>query len=438
MELLNKANQLRLNKKFADSLDIYLDILKMDPNFPEANWGALLSEYGVEYIEDDGKRIPTLHRPVQNYRITEDKFAVNLLSNLSGSDRIDYQKKIKTLEELRLKIEDNSSKDSQYEVFISCKITIPDSAIDEKTPEYEWGKQIYQRLSQRGLKVFFSPVSLPATNGAYEPIIYSALQSARYLIILASEPEYLESTWIKNEWERYRTITKRSTNINRYIKLVIDRKVAKDVPAVLKQESSHIEYGEGRHWLTYLEKAVLDVFPEYQNIKYDALSGGLIPVDFSSIQKRGNKKYNPIKTTTIETYNLMTLRNPYEVHYANLHDDYTLEENVETCIRRVQIHLRNTNFSEAKRELNAYLSFMGYRSNLDYNILILEMLISSQCTSLTDFFKEKIKLFTDFTLFSEITAKLSTKSVDEFLKPLADYILQSIHSGLETNAFEFY
>ena len=203
IDKLNEANKLRLNNKFAKSFELYQEILSQDPNFPEANWGALLSEYGVEYVSENDKLIPTLHRPIQNYKITDDVYAINLLSNTNGEEHEDYNKKINELEELRIEIEKATINIPKYDVFISCKITNPDSQIEEKTPEYEWGQLIYKKLSQRGLKVFFSPVTLPATNGAYEPIIYSALQSAKYLIILASKPEYLESTWIKNEWERF-------------------------------------------------------------------------------------------------------------------------------------------------------------------------------------------------------------------------------------------
>lgn len=432
-----KANELRLNKKFAEALELYIEILKEDSNFPEANWGALLSEYGVEYIEEANKSIPTILRPLQNYKITEDTFAINLLNNVYGDDYDFYHDKINELENLRLQIEKASLDYQKFDVFISCKITNPESDIEEKTPEYEWGKLVYQRLSQKGLNVFFSPKTLPSTNGAYEPIIYSALQSARYLIILASKPEYLESTWIKNEWERYLQISSISKSSDRYCKLVIDSSVAKNVPAKLKSVSSHIEHGNTLTWLSNLEKAVLSIFPEYQKAKYDVFSGGFLHVDLNSFKNQKNKKFTPREIYKTGSDNLIMPHNPYSVNYSNLLSEYTLEENVEICTRKVQIHLRNGKFREAKYELQSYLDFVD-GSDLDFNILILNMLIISKSTSLENFFEVKIDDFTDYSMFSEIVSKLPADSADDFLVPLSNYIKSSIQNRLVNNSIEYY
>lgn len=432
IDLLNKANTLRRNKSFTEALEYYQEILKQDPDFPEANWGALLSVYGIDYVEEKDNLTPTLYRPVNTFKITDDQYAVALLNNTFDNEHDHYQARILELEKLRNQIELTHKDLPKYDVFISCKITVPDREIEEKTPEYQWGQLIYKRLSQRGMNVFFSPVSLPATNGPYEPIVYSALQSSRYLIVMASKIEYLESPWIKNEWGRYLDIMKRSSTTPR-CKLVIDNQVAKKVPGVLKAVSSHIEHDDRFVWLADLEKAVLAALPEFANVKYDALTGRFLSIDINTVKKPNSKTFKPRTVVTEEVSLPIVPYNPYTVQYKLLNSAYTLEENVETCVRKVEIHLRNAQFPEAKYELNSYLSFLGRTKDRDYKILLLELLIASEAKSVNDFFEKCIQRLNQFDLLQKIIEKLPVLGVKEFLDPLCDYIIRTIKSGSEGN-----
>jgi len=436
--LLNKANDLRLKNHFEEALGIYKEILAQDPNYPEANWGALLSEYGIEYINDNGKLIPTIHRPVQNYKITDDRYAITLLSNTFGSEHDEYLAKLNELEELRQQIEAKSKSLPKYDVFISCKITRSDAAGEEKTEEYKWGEQIYKRLIQRGFNVFFSPYSLPSSNGAYEPIIYSALQSAKYLIILASSIDNLNSKWIKNEWGRFLAIRKRAGAAEpKYYKLVIKSQVARDVPAELK-EVSYIQYDNNKQWLKDLEASVLAVFPQYREAGYGKFNAIIDYLDISAIKRPEGRRLSPIKATSVGSATFIAPQNLYKVDYRELDADYSIEENVKTCLRLVEVQLRNGNFAQAQQELNRYISFTDRPDDLDYNILILKMLLACRATSLDNFFEERIREFSDFELFKKIISKLPAAFSNELLKPLSQYIIDSIKAGEENNSIEFY
>ena len=429
---LNKANELRINNSFGEALSLYNEILSKDPNFPEANWGALLSEYGVEYVNENGKLIPTIHRPVQNFKITEDKYATTLLNNTYGDERNEYLVKINELESLREEIEKTCKNSPKYDVFLSCKITNPNASIEEKTEEYKWAKQVYQSLTMRGLKVFFSPVSLPATNGAYEPIIYSALQSAKYLVVFASDIEYLNSKWIQNEWSRFLEIRKRDKENIRYYKLVIDNRVAKDVPSELK-EVSFISHDSHKSWLTQVENAVLAVFPDVKNSTPVITTGGL-----EAIGKKGNKKLQATEVLHAADTMLILPQNPYTIHYHELDEHYTIEDNVATCIHMVEIHLRNGNYRDAQYELRKYLNFVSDESDLDFNILVLKMLIETKSKSLEDFYEDKISCFENYELFERIIKKLPAKDAENFLKPICEYIVNSIKNHSDNNSFELY
>lgn len=436
-DALNKANDLRRSNSFAEALSLYNEILESDPKFPEANWGALLSEYGVEYIKDNELLIPTIHRPVQNYKITEDKYAIALLANTFGDEHDDYLSRINELEKLRQQIEDNCNTLPKYDVFISCKITKDDVKTEEKTEEYKWGELVYKKLVQRGLKVFFSPYSLPSSNGAYEPIIYSALQSSKYLVVLASESKHLCSKWIKNEWERFLEIRKRDKN-SRYYKLVIDSSFAKEVPYELKSEVSFIAHDGKMRWLADLEKAIVDAFPNIKDAQYSSFNPFFETVDLSQIRKQKNKELKPTELINTANSILIVPQNPYTIHYHDLETDYTLEDNVKTCIRMVEIQLRIGNFQDAQYELNKYLNFISDASNLDFNILVLQMLIDSKSNSIDDFFENRISSFSNFDLFNRIVNKLPVGDAEKYLLPLSEYIIDSIKNNRECNAFDFY
>lgn len=52
--------------------------------------------------------------------------------------------------------------------------------------------------------MFFSRITLESRLGQeYEPIIYAALRSSKVMIAIGTKPEYFESPWVRNEWNRY-------------------------------------------------------------------------------------------------------------------------------------------------------------------------------------------------------------------------------------------
>lgn len=50
--LYNRANQYRLNNEFDKAYSAYETIITEKADEAEAYWGLILSEYGVEYVED--------------------------------------------------------------------------------------------------------------------------------------------------------------------------------------------------------------------------------------------------------------------------------------------------------------------------------------------------------------------------------------------------
>ena len=64
--------------------------------------------------------------------------------------------------------------------------------------------EMYYLLQKEGYKVFFSRITLQDKIGsAYEPYIFSALRSAKVMVVLGTSKENFEATWVRNEWSRF-------------------------------------------------------------------------------------------------------------------------------------------------------------------------------------------------------------------------------------------
>ncbi len=203
IRLFNHANQYRLNCEFDKAYDAYKLIAAEDEQESEAYWGMILSEYGVEYVEDPStnKRIPTCHRtlvkPVKsntNYELAY-KYA-------DAERKLVYLDEADELDRIQKSILSVSSKEKPYDIFICYKETDDESG--DRTVESVAAQEVYDELTRNGYKVFFSRITLADKLGKdYEPYIYSALKTAKIMLVIGSSAANINSTWVKNEWSRF-------------------------------------------------------------------------------------------------------------------------------------------------------------------------------------------------------------------------------------------
>lgn len=200
--LFNRAHQYRLNCEFDQAFDAYQAITLEDETEAEAYWGMLLSEYGVEYVEDPktGKRIPTCHRT--NYNSVLNSTNYQLACQYAEAEiKFMYQDEAKVLDGIQKKIISISSKEEPYDVFICYKET--DEA-GERTEDSVLAQDIYDALTDKGMKVFFARITLEDKLGQdYEPYIYAALRSAKVMLMVTTSSEHSNAIWVKNEWSRF-------------------------------------------------------------------------------------------------------------------------------------------------------------------------------------------------------------------------------------------
>ncbi|MBQ6508536.1 MAG: toll/interleukin-1 receptor domain-containing protein [Flexilinea sp.] len=206
--LFNRANVLRIKSEFDKAADIYEKILQIDQSEAEAYWGLILCKYGIEYVEDPAtyKRIPTCHRASYD-AVTTDEDYKNALKYADTVQREIYETEAAKIDEIQKGILAIAQKESPYDVFICYKET-DDSG--NRTQDSVIANDIYYQLTHEGFKVFYAAISLEDKLGSeYEPVIFSALNTAKVMLVLGTKPEYFNAVWVKNEWSRFLKLMKK-------------------------------------------------------------------------------------------------------------------------------------------------------------------------------------------------------------------------------------
>ncbi len=200
--LFNHANQYRLNSEFDKAYDAYNMIANEDEQEAEAYWGMLLSEYGVEYVEDPRtkRRIPTCHRTVLKPITSNSNYELACkYADIEG--KMIYQDEANELDKLQRSIISTSTKEEPYDVFICYKETDDDG---QRTEDSVLAQNIFTELEKEGIKAFFARITLEEHIGEnYEPYIFAALSSAKVMLVVATKGENCESVWVRNEWSRF-------------------------------------------------------------------------------------------------------------------------------------------------------------------------------------------------------------------------------------------
>ena len=200
---LNNAAGYLSRHDFDSAIVHYESVLKEYPNDAEAAWGHVISTYGIVYEKDDrtGNMIPTCSRIVKE-SILDNRSYKLAIANCADEQREIYEDGAAFIDRVQKKIKRAMEDEEDFDVFISFKakdengITTEDSVI---------ARNIYDELTKRGIKAFFSEVTLKNRFGdEFEPIIYRALYSCKFFILVSTKEAYIEAPWVKNEWTRFR------------------------------------------------------------------------------------------------------------------------------------------------------------------------------------------------------------------------------------------
>lgn len=204
----NRANHFRRQCEFDKAVAAYEKILEQDDTDAEAHWGAVISRFGIEYVEDPAthQRIPTCHRVQVASILTDEDYLAAVENAPDEESRRIYQEEAARIAEIQKGILEISANEKPYDVFICYKETDENG---QRTRDSQWAQDVYYGLTEQGLKVFFSRITLEDKLGQqYEPYIFAALNSAKVMVVIGSRPEYFNAVWVKNEWSRYLSLMK--------------------------------------------------------------------------------------------------------------------------------------------------------------------------------------------------------------------------------------
>jgi hypothetical protein len=209
VNLFNRANHQRQQNEFDKALSTYEIILNEDNTNAEAHWCIVLCRYGIEYVEDPKtrERIPTCHR-VQYESILSDADYIAAVENASDAyTKTLYEEEAKKISEIQKGILVISNQEEPYDVFICYKETADSGT---RTVDSTIAQDIYYHLTNDGYRVFFSKITLEDKLGKqYEPYIFSALNSAKVMLVIGTKREYFNAVWVKNEWSRFLSLMKK-------------------------------------------------------------------------------------------------------------------------------------------------------------------------------------------------------------------------------------
>ena len=202
LTLFSRANRLRLACEFDKAASVYESIVADFPEEAEAYWGLVLCRYGIEYVDDPatGRKVPTCHRSSFD-SILEDSDFEQACENADPIARRVYRDEAKTIEDIRKGIVEVSGKEAPYDIFICYKET---DEKGERTVDSVIAQDVYDALTEKGYRVFFSRITLEDKLGTeYEPYIFAALNSAKVMLVFGTDYEYFSAVWVKNEWSRF-------------------------------------------------------------------------------------------------------------------------------------------------------------------------------------------------------------------------------------------
>jgi tetratricopeptide (TPR) repeat protein len=202
VNLFNRANRLRMNNEFDKAATVYESIVAEFPEEAEAYWGLCLCAYGIEYVDDPAtlSKIPTCHRTLPA-PIMEDPNFEQACDYADAIARRVYRDEAKAIDRIQKDILSIAAKETPYDVFI-CYKELDD--FGSRTEDSVIAQEIYDALTEKNFKVFFSRITLEDKLGVqYEPYIYAALSSAKVMLAVGTKFEYYDAVWVKNEWRRF-------------------------------------------------------------------------------------------------------------------------------------------------------------------------------------------------------------------------------------------
>lgn len=235
VKAFKRAEQNRRNGDFDEAARLYRKILDQDLTDAEAYWSLLECRYGVQYVKDPGNgEIKFTVSRMRYASILEDEDYKSAMENATDEQREVYEDTAAAIAATQKEFLRIAQNEKPFDVFICYKEADADGS---RTEDSVLAGEIYAELTSLGYRVFYSRETLREYPGEkFEPHIFAALYSAKLMLLVATSSEYVESTWVRNEWKRYLDQIDREGQLGQgKVLLPVLKMLPKDLPQALRQ-----------------------------------------------------------------------------------------------------------------------------------------------------------------------------------------------------------
>ncbi|MBR3764335.1 MAG: TIR domain-containing protein, partial [Clostridia bacterium] len=202
-DMLRRATAQRLRCDFVHAESSYQYVLRESPEEHEALWGLVQCRYAIEYVKDPrtGKPMPIVHGVQKRPMLTDPDFreACDLAPEAVKKE---YRAEAEYIDGAMAHIRDLAATGEPFDVFL-CHKTSRTDGVEGYTEDYNRAVQLYIMLRDMGYRVFFAPFAGLTPGDNYEAGIYHALSTARVMLVICSNQEYINSPWVRTEWQRF-------------------------------------------------------------------------------------------------------------------------------------------------------------------------------------------------------------------------------------------
>ena len=183
---------------------------ELDESEPEAYFGMALAEFRVQYLRDieqdeetgrEKSRLQPICHEIADTLFSESAHYQRALALAERAQGEEYARRASEIDYIRKEFFRLSESGLRYDCFICVKVT--DQAGNHTEDSFAAGK-LYNSLRRAGYKPFFSEYEIGERTGAdYEAMILYALYSAKCMLLVCGNREYLNTPWVKNEYTRF-------------------------------------------------------------------------------------------------------------------------------------------------------------------------------------------------------------------------------------------
>lgn len=420
LTLIYRAEEEIRCTNFEDAEDTFSHVIELYPDDSEGYWGYLRAHYGIKYEQDyNGKTIPSCYNACYE-SFLQHPYYQKALQKADSKQKIYYEREAARIDAIR---EEKAEQEPEYDVFLSYKDS-ESGPEGNKTDDYNKVYEIYNHLTSLGYHVFFAPKSLSGKAGEknYEPYIFRALNTAHVMIVYASKPEYLNATWVKNEWSRFLKRIERGEKAQNALAVAFSGFNASELPRPLNtiQNFDASAFSFAPELERYVESVVSQARMTMPRISRISLASRSMP----KAKTLSGAKLQKVGLSSVQKFKGKIIKATVESRKFGLETTPTLTGDVSNRLIVADEYVKRRQFQEAKDILDPILA----NDKWNGRALLLKMLADSNSTSIGTFVKQ-IDTFQDFPLLESVINYGERSVSEDLLQKIASAILNLFNTG---------